>query len=264
MNHAYCLVWSASHGAYLVAPETARRGGRAVLAACCLAAAGLAHAQVPAATVVPASAPGSATRATVSANGVPVVNINAANGAGLSYNQYQRYDVDSRGLVLNNSMARRQSALAGQVDANAALGAEARLILNEVVAPQRSVLAGFTEVLGGRADVIVANPYGITCSGCGFINADRVTLSPGTPVFGANGSLNALHVRTGDVLVQGQGMNASDQQLLDIVTRSLRLDGPLNARDLHVTTGLAQWDYAGRTVSGGATGVGPAPMPGRR
>lgn len=162
MNHAYCLVWSASHGAYLVAPETARRGGRAVLAACCLAAAGLAHAQVPAATVVPASAPGSATRATVSANGVPVVNINAANGAGLSYNQYQRYDVDSRGLVLNNSMARRQSVLAGQVDANAALGAEARLILNEVVAPQRSVLAGFTEVLGGRADVIVANPYGIT------------------------------------------------------------------------------------------------------
>ncbi|MFS0755535.1 hemagglutinin repeat-containing protein [Noviherbaspirillum sp. 1P10PC] len=259
MNHAYCLVWSASHGAYLVAPETARRGGRAVLAACCLAAAGLAHAQVPAATVVPASAPGSATRATVSANGIPVVNINAANGAGLSYNQYQRYDVDSRGLVLNNSMARRQSVLAGQVDANAALGAEARLILNEVVAPQRSVLAGFTEVLGGRADVIVANPYGITCSGCGFINADRVTLSTGTPVFGANGSLNALHVRTGDVLVQGQGMNASDQQLLDIVTRSLRLDGPLNARDLHVTTGLAQWDYAGRTVSGGATGVGPAP-----
>lgn len=259
MNHAYCLVWSASHGAYLVAPETARRGGCAVLAACCLAAAGLAHAQVPAATVVPASAPGSATRATVSANGVPVVNINTANGAGLSYNQYQRYDVDSRGLVLNNSMVRRQSALAGQVDANAALGAEARLILNEVVAPQRSVLAGFTEVLGGRADVIVANPYGITCSGCGFINADRVTLSTGTPVFGANGSLNALHVRTGDVLVQGQGMNASDQQLLDIVTRSLKLDGPVNARDLHVATGPVQWDYAGRTVSGSTTGFGPAP-----
>lgn len=259
MNHAYCLVWSAAHGAYVVAPETARRGARAVLAACCLAAAGLAHAQTGAVTVVPASVPGNVTTAAVSANGVPVVNINAANGVGLSYNQYQRYDVDSRGLVLNNSMARRQSVLAGQVEANAALGAEAKLILNEVVAPQRSMLAGFTEVLGGRADVIVANPYGITCSGCGFINADRVTLSTGTPVFGADGGLNALRVRTGDVLVQGQGLNASDLQLLDIVTRSVRLDGPVNAKDLHVAAGPVQWDYAGRAVSGAVAGLGAAP-----
>lgn len=259
MNHAYRLVWSALHRACVVAPETARGRGRAVLCGCFLVNASLVQAQTPAVTVVPAAAAGSATKAYVSPNGVPVVNINTVNGAGVSYNQYQRYDVDSRGLVLNNSMARRQSALAGQVDANPALGAEARLILNEVVAPQRSVLAGFTEVLGGRADVVVANPYGITCSGRGFINADRVTLSTGTPMFGTNGSLSALQVRTGDVLVQGLGLNASDQQLLDIVTRSIRLEGPVNAGDLQVATGANQWNYAGRTVSGSATGTGAAP-----
>jgi filamentous hemagglutinin family protein len=261
MNRAYRLIWSAARDAYLVAPETARGHGKsgralaapALVAVFCLAMSGLAQAQAqpqPASTVVPV--PGAA-EAYVSANGVPVVNINTANGAGVSHNQYTRYDVETHGLVLNNgnaSLAARQSQLAGQVIANPNLGAEAKVILNQVVSPARSTLAGFTEVLGGRADIIVANPYGITCTGCGFINSDRATLTTGTPTWGADGSVAGFNVSRGDVLINGAGLNASAQQMLDIVTRSLRVDGQINGNTVGITTGNNQWSYDSRSVTG--------------
>lgn len=274
MNRAYRQVWSAARGAYIIAPETARgngKAGRAVKARAALGVlAGLvlglpaAHAQVmPATTVVPV--PGK-TNAYLAPNGVPVVNINTANSAGVSHNQFTRYDVESKGMVLNNgnsSQSARQSQLAGQVTANINLAAEARVILNEVVAPNRSTLAGYTEVLGGRADVIVANPYGITCAGCGFINSDRVTLTTGTPVWGNDGSVYGFNVSRGDILVNGGGINASGQQILDLVTRAIRIDGQVNTApggSLGIVAGVNQWAYGNREVTGATVAAdGSAP-----
>jgi filamentous hemagglutinin len=265
MNRAFRLIWSVARGACVVAPETARGSGSAICAAIglstTLALAGQVRAQSPPATVVPAQATVSAT---IAPNGVPVVNISNPNGAGLSHNQYSRYDVDQRGLVLNNSLPAglRQSQLAGGLMGNPNLGAEARVILNEVVSPNRSTLAGFTEVLGGKADVIVANPYGITCGGCGFINSDRITLTTGVPAFGVDGGLAGFNVSRGDVLINGGGLNASAQQILDIVTRSARIDGQVNTAangSLGIVTGNNQWRYAGRDVVGATTPDGAAP-----
>src|SRR5690606_12886989 len=105
-------------------------------------------------------------------NGVQVIDIATANKAGVSHNRYIQYNVDPSGQILNNNSALTragalQSQLGGQIVPNVNLTNEARVILNEVVAPNRSSLRGYTEVVGGKADVIVANPYGITCSGCG-------------------------------------------------------------------------------------------------
>lgn len=275
INRAFRLVWSAARGTYVVAPETAGgrgRGGRSCggrigtsIAAGIAVALGTAWcggpgsdalAQVVRAptTVVPT---GSNTRAYVNPNGVPVVNIATPNAAGLSHNQYIQYNVDSRGLVLNNTTGATgaRSQLAGQVQGNLNLSAPAQVILNQVVAPNRSTLAGFTEVLGSKADVIVANPYGITCSGCGFLNTDRVTLTTGTPVVGGDSVLSGFAVSAGDILVNGLGLNASNQQILDLVTRSVRLDGQVNvaaAGSVGVATGPNQWSYATRDVTGTA------------
>ncbi|SFU47539.1 filamentous hemagglutinin family N-terminal domain-containing protein [Polaromonas sp. YR568] len=284
-NRSFRLVWSAARGAYVVAPETASgrskssasssvsgngQAGRLATAAAlafgvawCGGAGFDAMAQVLPAptTVVPA---GGNTKAYTNPNGVPVVNIATANAAGLSNNLYTKYNVDANGLVLNNiaNASGGRSYLAGQVQGNLNLNAPAQVILNQVVSPNRSSLAGFTEVLGNKADVIVANPYGITCSGCGFINTDRVTLTTGLPTIAADGSLTGFSVTGGDILVNGTGLNASAQQILDLVTRSVRLEGQVNAAStgsIGITTGNNQWNYGSRTVTGSTTGSGAAP-----
>ncbi|KQX91874.1 hypothetical protein ASD34_24560 [Variovorax sp. Root473] len=208
-------------------------------------------------------APGSNLNAYVAPNGVTVVNINQANAAGLSHNQFQSFNVNPIGLILNNTTSAQiawQSQLAGQVTANFNQTNAARVILNEVVSNNRSTLAGFTEVLGSRADVVLANPYGITCSGCGFINTDRVTLTTGLPFMRADGSLGGFNVSQGDILVTGAGLNATAQQVLDLVTRSVRLEGNVNAQDFGVFAGTNRWDYGTRAVAGSADAKGPAPV----
>nr|WP_274610513.1 filamentous hemagglutinin N-terminal domain-containing protein [Pseudomonas sp. TH49] len=57
-------------------------------------------------------------------------------------------------------------------------------------------MRGYTEVAGQSARVIVANPYGISCNGCGFINTPRVTLGTGKPVLD-NGRLERFQVDGG-------------------------------------------------------------------
>ena len=200
-----------------------------------------------------------ATSTYVAPNGATVVNIANSNAAGLSHNKFTQYNVDPKGLVLNNALQTQISAtsqLAGQVLTNGNLTRQATVILNEVVSNRRSELNGFTEVLGGKADVVVANPYGITCQGCGFINTDRVTLSTGVPFLNNNGSLGGFDVRQGDILIAGNGLNASAQQILDLVARAVRIDGKVNASDLGVSLGANRWDYTSRAITGPLASVG--------
>ena len=140
-------------------------------------------------------------------NGSVTVNINSASSAGVSHNKYTQFDVTKQGLVLNNSKAAINSQLAGQIAGNTNLSAgEAKLIINEVTSNIASQLNGQIEVAGKKADVIVANPSGITCSGCGFINTGRGTLTTGTPTIGNDGSLTGINVQKGKIIINGQGM----------------------------------------------------------
>jgi filamentous hemagglutinin len=77
--------------------------------------------------------------------------------------------------------------LGGQVGANPNLsGRTASLILNEVTRTGNafaSRLAGPLEVFGAPAALVIANPNGITCAGCGFVNTAQLTLTTGLPQF---------------------------------------------------------------------------------
>ncbi|MGH8492769.1 MAG: hemagglutinin repeat-containing protein [Moraxellaceae bacterium] len=193
-------------------------------------------------------------------SGVPVVNIAAPNAAGLSHNQYNAFNVPTQGAVLNNATQVTMSQLAGSVPVNTNLGGHAaNVILNEVVTANRSQLNGFLEVAGQQAGVIVANPYGITCNGCGFINTPRVTLTTGVPNFAGDGSLSGFIVNAGNVLINGGGINASAQNILDVVARSVTLDGQVNGQDVQVVAGSNSFDYDARSVSGSTAGSGTAP-----
>ncbi|WP_235577340.1 DUF637 domain-containing protein [Pseudomonas libanensis] len=183
------------------------------------------------------SAPGTTVGA--AGNGVPVVNIATPNGAGLSHNQFKDYNVGPNGVILNNANgAMVNTQLGGYIVGNPNLkGGAASVILNEVNGGSRSQLRGYTEVAGQSAKVIVANPYGITCSGCGFINTPNVTLTTGKPVIDQNGQLQRYQVDGGAVTIDGEGLNASNVERFDIITRSAKINAQINARELNVIAG---------------------------
>ncbi|MCC7633270.1 hemagglutinin repeat-containing protein [Stenotrophomonas rhizophila] len=202
---------------------------------------------------------GSQARQEPAANGVPVVQIAAPNAAGVSHNQYDQYNVGRQGQVLNNSAATTQTQLAGYIQGNANLqpAQSARLILNEVTSSNRSLLQGHVEVAGAAAQVIIANPNGITCDGCGFINTTRGVLTTGTPLFGGDGSLSAFQVGRGSIRIEGAGLDADNLQRIDLLARAVEINAGLWAREANVVVGANHIDYeslAARAIQGdGAT-----------
>ncbi|CAH5697209.1 16S rRNA endonuclease CdiA [Enterobacter cloacae] len=174
------------------------------------------------------------------ANGVPVVNIATPNQSGISHNKYNDYNVGKEGLILNNATGQlNQTQLGGLIQNNPNLkaGQEAKGIINEVTGANRSNLQGYTEVVGKAANVIVANPYGITCNGCGFINTPNVTLTTGKPVLDASGKLQSLDVTQGAVTIEGAGLNGSQSDAVSIISRATEINAQLHAKDLRVVAG---------------------------
>lgn len=180
-------------------------------------------------------------------NGVPLVNIVTPNAAGLSHNKYSDFNVDERGLILNNSVGgSSQSPLGGLVHENSKLqdSGPAQVILNEVTGTGRSLLEGTIEVHGTAANVVIANPNGLTCNGCGFVNTPHVTLSTGTPEFGDDLALKALTVKGGDVTIGAKGANLGSVDVFDIVSRKISVGGPVSGRgDLNLIAGANRYYY---------------------
>ncbi|EOC0062619.1 hemagglutinin repeat-containing protein, partial [Cronobacter turicensis] len=194
-------------------------------------------------------------------NGVPVVNIAKPNAAGISHNQFKDYNVGQEGVILNNATGQlNKTQLGGLIQNNPNLkaGQEARGIINEVTGGSRSQLNGYTEVAGKAANVMVANPYGITCNGCGFINTPNVTLTTGKPVLDAAGNLSALEVTRGTITVEGKGLDASQSDALSIISRATEVNAAIHARDLNVTAGANRVNADGSRTA--MAGEGNAPL----
>ncbi|WP_233958926.1 hemagglutinin repeat-containing protein [Pectobacterium versatile] len=184
-------------------------------------------------------------------NGVPVINIATPNSAGISHNQYRDFNVDKPGLILNNGTEQlNPTQLGGLIQNNPNLkGKAADAIINEVVSTNRSTLAGYLEVGGKQASVIVANPNGITCDGCGFINTPQVTLTTGKPQLDAQGNLQHIDVKRGDITLTGQGLDASKSDYLSLIARTAQIDAGLNANETRIVLGANQVDATGKVTA---------------
>ncbi|WP_329761281.1 hemagglutinin repeat-containing protein [Stenotrophomonas maltophilia] len=170
-------------------------------------------------------------------NGVPMVNITTPSAAGVSRNRYSQFDVGREGVILNNARGQVQTQLGGWVQGNPWLATgSARVILNEVNGPA-SRLNGYVEVAGQRAEVIIANPAGIQVNGGGFLNASRVTLTTGTPMFTGAGALEGYRVTGGAIQIDGEGLDTSRADYTDLITRSLKVNAGIWANQLQATLG---------------------------
>lgn len=193
-------------------------------------------------------------------NGPTIVHIKGASDKGVSHNIYSQFNVDQKGVILNNSESNIGTTLGGQINGNLNLNngnGPARVILNEVNSNQASTLGGMIEVAGNKAQVIVANASGITCNNCGFINTDRVTLTTGKPIV-AGGDVLGYNVEKGQIIINSRLQSDSPT---DIIARSAVIRGDIHAKEINVVAGNNFVDANGNYVTkvqgvGSATRIG--------
>ncbi|WP_186104568.1 hemagglutinin repeat-containing protein [Burkholderia gladioli] len=193
-------------------------------------------------------------------NGLPQVNINKPGGGGVSVNTYNQFDVQKAGAILNNSATMVQTQLGGWINGNPNFGPNdaARIIVNQVNSPNPCQIRGALEVAGARAELVLANPSGIYLDGAGFINTSRATLTTGLPFYGPDGSLAGYNVSRGLVTVAGAGLNASNLDQVDIISRAVQANAAIYAKNLNVIAGANQVNHDTLAATPIA-GDGPAP-----
>lgn len=156
---------------------------------------------------------GTATSVSTAANGHQTVNI-APSVGGVSHNTYSHFNVGSAGVDLNN------------------VGINARTIVNQVTSTDPSVISGQLAVLGSRANVVLANPNGITINGGSFVNTGHIALSTGQVSFNdvLTGSVLqrnvVLDTKTGTIIVGPQGLSSA-LVALDLIAKNILVNGPL-------------------------------------
>lgn len=166
---------------------------------------------------------GTATAVSTAANGRQAVNI-APTVGGVSRNTYSSFDVSSAGADLNN------------------VGINAHTIVNQVTSTNPSLIQGAINVLGPRANVILANPNGVTVDGGSFQNAGHVVLTTGQVSFNditlAPGVIqrNVVLTTNGGAITIGPGGLSGTLVNLDLVSKQLAINGPV-ANDFTTSVG---------------------------
>ena len=162
-----------------------------------------------------------------------VIDIANPDANGLSNNSYETFHIPSNGIVLNNSDSAATSQLAGDIPANPNYNSgDAASIILAQVSETNSLLFGTLEVVGAEAVVIIANPNGITCNGCGFINASRVDLVTGSNYNFNTDSFNSI--ANTNIAIIGNGLDASSVGILNIHAGGFTNTGGLKANTFNL------------------------------
>ena len=194
--------------------------------------------------------------------GVTVIGIAAPDDSGFSNNTYSDFNISSNGIILNNAASASTSLLTGgdvNANANITAGNEASLILNQVEGNTSSSLAGMLEVVGTNAAVIIANPNGISCNGCSFINVNRIDLVVGESNI-ISGELTDFDNINNSLTITGGGLDATGT--VNLVSKFHTIDASIQAGiNLRILSGDDSYNYDNFTLTSIATidyGLGTA------
>ena len=108
-----------------------------------------------------------------------------------------------------------------------------------------SLLLGTLEVVGAEAVVIIANPNGIDCNACSFINASRVDLVTGSSYNSSADSFDSI--ANSNITITDNGLDAADVGILNIRAGSFTNTGVLEANDLNLNVN-GDFDYTQRGI----------------
>ena len=172
-----------------------------------------------------------------------VINIARTLSNGISNNSYATFHIPSNGVIFNNSVSDATSQLAGFISANPNYtnGNAATLILAQITGNNISILFGALEVFGAEAGVIIANPNGIICNACSFLNASRVDLVTGS----YNIPAGIYDVNEAAGINLSNGLDASSVAVLNIQAGSFTNTGGLKANSFNLYV-AGNFDYADR------------------
>ena len=178
--------------------------------------------------------PGAFTRPDIlkAPNETLIINITNPDSKGVSINEYSRFNTPPTGTILNNSNKNIDTKIAGQIDANYRLNKEASLIINKVNSAEKSSLKGNLEVAGSRADVVIANPNGISVDGLNMINSRSLTLT--------TGSINKLSpkeielISNNSIDIVGDGLNDKSSDYTNVISNAINLNSNIHANELNI------------------------------
>ncbi|HBW7498596.1 TPA: filamentous hemagglutinin N-terminal domain-containing protein [Klebsiella pneumoniae] len=182
-------------------------------------------------------------------SGATVIDIEKPNAAGVSHNLYRDFNVGANGTILNNSGDDVSHSTFGNIARNNNLTAgSASVILNEVTSKNASSLKGFIEVNGQKADVVIANPNGITCSGCSFVNTNKAILTTGKVNMTDDGAIGSYTVTGGTLTIGENGMNAANGYAV-LLADAIKINGKVQASNALVSAGNFTMDNSSGSVT---------------
>ena len=193
------------------------------------------------------------TKLDTSANGTPIINISTPNNRGVSINEFLEYNVGHEGQVLNNADNMGRSHIAGMINANPNLGPNqaANLIILQVNGANRSQIEGYIEALSrNRVDVVLSNENGIYLNGAGTINVRKFTPATGRVTL-KDGDVVGIDVEKGRVVIGANGFDATDTDYVNIIAKSLEMQGNLVGNRVDVILGENFVDNNGAVTSKG-------------
>ena len=182
-------------------------------------------------------------------SGATVIDIEKPNAAGVSHNLYRDFNVGANGTILNNSGDDVSHSTFGNIARNNNLSdGSASVILNEVTSKNASSLKGFIEVNGQKADVVIANPNGITCSGCSFVNTNKAILTTGKVNMTDDGAIGSYTVTGGTLTIGENGMNAANGYAV-LLADAIKINGKVQANNALVSAGNFTMDNSSGSVT---------------
>ncbi|MGB2553052.1 hemagglutinin repeat-containing protein [Campylobacter sp. MOP51] len=181
-----------------------------------------------------------------SPNSTTIINIVTPNEKGISFNEYIKFNTTESGTVLNNLVNGANTLISGFVEANPFLNSgSASLIVNQINSNDPSLLGGNLEIAGKRADILIANPSGISINGLNIINVNSSTFTTaklentsGNLSLNLNPNLllNPTEKLSGTIIIEGNGLNDKSSNYTNIIANTINLLSNIHSNELNLVS----------------------------